>query len=311
MRAASDDAALCATLTRRHARTFALASRFLPAEKRRAAFAVYAFCRVADDIVDEPAARDPIAVLGALERHRDALLDALHGRACPPAFRELAWAARRFAIPPAPMHQLLDTLRADVDPQPIARWEQLARYCEGVASTVGTMCAHVFGLPSDPAARRRALVDARTLGVAMQLTNILRDVGEDATRGRCYLPDEDLAAFGIARDEVLARTIPSHDARWRALMAHEVARARSLYAAAEPGLTLIPADARCCALVCARGYAAILDAIERMNHDCLHARAHAGVATKLRIVVSAWQESRRMSATPARVLGLRQRSVSS
>jgi phytoene synthase len=292
------DAAACAALARRHARTFALASRFLPPEKRRGAFAVYAFCRVADDLVDEPGARAAADVRHALGRHRAALVDALHGRARTPAFRELAWAVHRFGIPHAPLHELLDALRGDLEPAPVHSWDELRRYCEGAASTVGTMCAHVFGLPGDADARRRAERHARTLGVAMQLTNVLRDVGEDAARGRCYLPTADLASFGIERAEVLARAVRAHEPRWRAFMDGQIARARALYAEAEPGLALVPADARCCALVCARGYAAILAEIERADFDTFHVRARAGLPRKLAIAAAAWRESRR-SAAPA------------
>src|SRR5262249_55493935 len=152
-------------------------------------------------------------------------------------------------------------------------WAELSMYCGGVASTVGEMCAHVFGLPADADARGRALHHARTLGVALQLTNILRDVGEDAERGRCYLPTADLHAFDIPRRAVLDRTIAPADARWTALMRHEISRARTLYALAAPGLDLLAPDARCCASICARGYAEILRALERRRFDSLTGRA--------------------------------------
>src|SRR5690606_1019222 len=106
-----------------------------------------------------------------------------------------------------------------------------------------------------------------TLGVAMQLTNILRDVGEDARRGRCYLPDEDLAMFGLTRDEVLQDPDLASDERWRPFMAFEIGRARALYQAATPGIWLLAPDAQRCASACARGYASILSAIERLDYD--------------------------------------------
>jgi phytoene synthase len=299
---AATDAEICAALTHRHARTFAAASRFLPAEKRRAAFAVYAFCRVADDLVDEARPGDATSAREALDRHRAALIDARQGRPTTPLFRELRWAMQRYDIPAGALHELLTALARDLEPRPMATWEELAHYCEGVASTVGVMCAHVFGLPTDGRARMRALALARTLGVAMQLTNILRDVGEDAARGRCYLPTDDLAAFGVARDEVLGGTIAATDARWQRLMRHQVARARTLYAAAEPGLALVAPDARCCATVCARGYATILRALEGIGYDSLQRRARVGAATKLRIMAGAWLGTRRWP-TAARDVG--------
>ncbi len=168
-------------------------------------------------------------------------------------------------------------------------WLDLQQYCEGVASTVGEMCAHVFGLPAQPMARQCALRHARTLGVAMQLTNILRDVGEDAARGRCYLATEDLASFGIAREEVLARSIASSDPRWIKLMLSQVRRARSLYASAEHGLAMLPRETRVCATICAHGYAGILDALENIQHNALSRRARVSARTKAWIAFSAWR----------------------
>ena len=293
-RYAETDAAECAELTRRHARTFSIASRFLPAEKRRAAFAVYAFCRIADDIVDEvstiTASRENARE--ALEQHRIGFIEALSGRPSGPLFRELSWAVRRYGIPAAPFHSLLNALRGDLATREIATWHELSRYCGGVASTVGEMCAYVFGVPSDADGRVQALRHARTLGVALQLTNILRDVGEDAARGRCYLPTADLRAFGIARGEVIDGTIVAKDERWRLLMRHEIARARSLYADAAPGLQMLDADSRTCATICSRGYAAILDAIEGRDFDSLGGRARVGSVRKAFIIVNAWRGAR-------------------
>lgn len=284
----SDAAAFCAQITAEHARTFAAASRFLPPEKRRASFAVYAFCRVADDIVDERAAGNSVDVSNELLLHRAQLEDVVNGnrpdRA--PVFEELGWAMRRFGIPASPFEELLYALEGDLVPVEYATWPSLARYCGGVASTVGEMCAHVFGVQSGDAAD--ALQHARTLGVALQLTNILRDVGEDAVRGRCYLPTEDLAAFGIDRREILRATIRASDRRWRALMKYEIARARDLYASSTPGLALIDRDARCCATICARGYAAILGAIERRGYDSLTGRARIGAVRKASVMAGAW-----------------------
>ncbi len=283
-----DDREACTALVRTHARTFVAASRFLPSEKRRAAFAVYAFCRIADDIVDESPASTDVA-RDTLERHRQSLIATVHGVPDGPYFRELAWAMRRFGISPRPFHALINTLHGDLAPGEIATWDVLSSYCRGVASTVGEMCAHVFGLPVHAAEREDALRHARTLGIALQLTNILRDVGEDAARGRCYLPTADLAAFGVARHEVLERTIDPRDERWRGLMRHEIARARALYTDAAPGIRMLSADAQCCALICARGYAAILGAIEQRDFDSLRGRARVSTSRKALIILDAWR----------------------
>ena len=297
------DAAHCARVTRAHARTFALASYLLPAPKRRAAFALYAFCRVADDMVDRAVAGHEGEVARALGAYRRRLDAALDGRADDPLFRELARVAAEHAIPAAVLHELLDGVARDLVPESYATWGDLARYCEGVASSVGEMCTHVFGIAGGASTRPAAVRHARTLGVAMQLTNILRDVGEDAEHGRCYLPLEDLDAFGLDRAAILARAVRAADPRWRALMAFEVKRARALYAAAMPGIALLAPDARGCATACARGYAAILDVLERTGYDSITARASVPTAARLGVLVEAWRSARRHPDDLAAVAG--------
>jgi 15-cis-phytoene synthase len=306
------DARQCARITRRHARTFALASWLLPPAKRRAAYAVYAFCRLADDIVDEGGDATGTGDEGTraaagvrLARYAAQLDAALAGRPEGPVFRELARAAEEYAIPAAVLHELLDGVARDLAWRPYATWDELVTYCEGVASSVGEMCAHVFGVGDgvgdgvregvgegaggDPATRARAMRYARTLGVAMQLTNILRDVGEDARRGRCYLPEADLAAFGLSTADVLGDPSLGRDERWRPFMAYQIGRARSLYEAAAPGIALLAPDARRCATACALGYAAFLDAIAAAAYDSVSARACVGRAARLRVLWSSWR----------------------
>ncbi len=277
---------------RDHARTFALASRLLPREKRRGVFALYAFCRVADDIVDLADPRNPGAARRALAEYSAALTASLAGRAEAPVFRELAWAERTFDVPGALLHELVAAVGRDLDPVHYKSWTELATYCEGVASTVGAMCAHVFGVRGGPLAVPRALRYARTLGVAMQLTNILRDVGEDARRGRCYLPDEDLAMFGLSREDVLHNPGLATDERWRPFMAFEVGRARALYEASCPGIALLADDAQSCARACSNGYAAILGAIEQNGYDSISFRARIDLWSRASILWTAWRGDR-------------------
>src|SRR5512141_869863 len=167
------DALQCERIVRRHARTFTLASYFLPAKKRRAAFAFYAFCREADDIVDSAGITDRKVVARKLQCHRRELVEALEARPRGPVFREVLWAAREFSIPGDVMFELLDGVARDLEPAVYDTWDDLETYCEGVASTVGVMCAHVFGVPGGPRQLDIAIGHARTLGIAMQLTNIL------------------------------------------------------------------------------------------------------------------------------------------
>jgi phytoene synthase len=285
-----NDAACCRRIVRHHARTFWLASHFLPDAKRRAAFALYAFCRVADDLVDEAAAGRVADVAAELAAYRAQLDDALAARPASPVFRELALAASTHGVPAAVLHELLDGVARDCAPVRYQCWRELADYCAGVASSVGEMCTHVFGVDGDQLVRERALRHARTLGVAMQLTNILRDVGEDGRQGRCYLPAEDLAAHGLSVAEVLAGQLAG-DPRWTALMTFEIARARQLYAEAIPGIALLAPDARRCAHACAVGYSRILDAIESNGYDSFRTRARLGTIARANVLWSTWREA--------------------
>jgi 15-cis-phytoene synthase len=287
--APNSDARFCERVVREHARTFALASRLLPAPKRRAAYALYAFCRLADDLVDHAPADSRHATVRQLDAYRAQLDDALAGRGTGPVFREVARVVREYAIPGEPLHELLAGVARDLESAHYATWESLQLYCEGVASSVGEMCTYVFGVPGDDHVRQQAVRHARALGVAMQLTNILRDVGEDAERGRCYLPDSDLALFGLTRGEILHNAEVATDERWRHLMIFEVARARSLYRVAAPGISLLERDAQSCAAACATGYAGILKAIEGQNYNTIASRARLGNFARVGILWDAWR----------------------
>ncbi len=291
------DARHCAAVVRVHARTFHAASLLLPAEKRRAAFALYAFCRVADDIVDT-GEQDPVDARRRLGDYERALEAMLSGWADGPVFRELAWAVRRYHVPHQSLRELLAGVALDLDPASYASWGALASYCEGVASSVGEMCTHVFGVVGGHDTRASAVRYARVLGAAMQLTNILRDVGEDARRGRCYLPADDLAAFGLTPNDVLHRADLARDERWRPFVAFEIGRARALYEAARPGLALLAPDSARCATACADGYAGILDAIEAIGYDTISTRARLGVSARLGVLWRAWRGGSRMPIGP-------------
>lgn len=281
------DAAVCTRITSSHARTFSLASRLLPAAKRRAANALYAFCRQADDLVDRQGA-DPVHLALELNDYRCRLGQALAGQPDDAVFRELMWAVHTYTLPTGPLFELLDGVGRDINHEPPKDWSEVTRYCEGVASSVGELCTHIFGTqPADSpnAAMQQAVRYARVLGVAMQLTNILRDVGEDSRHGRCYLPADELALFGLTPDDILCR--PEKAAKsegWVPFMQFQVARARSLYAAARPGIALLDADTQGCAVACADGYAAILKAIEHQNYNTFVQRATVGTVQRLRLL---------------------------
>ncbi|MGQ0647766.1 MAG: phytoene/squalene synthase family protein [Gemmatimonadaceae bacterium] len=274
---ASSDARYCERVTRGHSRTFSLASRFLPAEKRRATYALYAFCRAPDDLVDvADASTDRREIQQRLDRYRRGLERALGGWGQDPVFRELAWAIQRFEIPGAPLRELLDGLTLDLLMERWETWGDLLRYCEGVAGCVGEMCAAVLGVAGGRAAQPVAVGHARALGVAMQLTNVLRDVGEDARRGRCYLPVAELAQYGLTPVDVMNGGAVRRSDNWRALMQVQVERARHYYQLAIPGIAMLELDAQRCARACALGYSRILHAIERNDYDSFSRRAVLG-----------------------------------
>ena len=293
-----EDARACQRLVNRHARTFSMASRLLPAEKRRGVFAIYAVCRTADDLVDVDSGGSPD---DALRRFRDRAFQALGSRSDVPILRELARAWHQFDVPDETLHELFAGLELDLVDRSYENWTDLETYCQGVAGSVGAMCCAVFGVAADPGRQKPAAVTcARTLGVAMQLTNILRDVGEDGRRGRCYLPNDELRRFGIDRASVIAGAVPTDRGAWRDLMRLQVARARALYARALPGIALLQPDAQRCAFACATGYERILDAIERADYDTFSQRVSA---SRLTLFGVAWQSWRRAEIVPRQAAG--------
>ncbi|HEX3465949.1 MAG TPA: squalene/phytoene synthase family protein [Candidatus Elarobacter sp.] len=265
----------CRDITRVHSKTFYLSSLFLAPAKRRAIWAVYAFCRTADDIADRDAA--PAERLAALDAWERGLRDAYEGRPSGPVFTALADAAARFAIPVEPALDLLRGARSDVTTTRYATFEQLREYCYLVASTVGLLVLPVLGAAS-PEAEPYAVA----LGRAMQMTNVLRDVGEDASLGRVYLPDEDLVRFGVTREAIVAGIA---DERFRALMAFEIARVRAMYREAAPGIALLSRDARYTVRLALALYRGILARIEANGADVFTRRAFVPLRSKAAIAL--------------------------
>lgn len=256
----------CAEIARHHGRTFYLASRLLPPDRQRAVHATYAFCRIADDIADHASDMAAAAqALDAWERQIDEPYD--------PVAIAFASARQRYGVPASAARELLTGVRMDLVPVRYQAWEDLRLYCYRVAGTVGLMVAPILGCRDDAALPR-----AVTMGIAMQLTNVLRDVGEDARQGRLYLPLEDLAAFGCDPEAVLAG-VPN--GRFADLMAFEIARARSLYAEARQGLPALMPTGRLTALAGCELYAAILTRIEANRFDVFTRRAHVSTGRKV------------------------------
>ncbi|MDP3937233.1 MAG: phytoene/squalene synthase family protein [Deltaproteobacteria bacterium] len=269
-------------VTRFHGKTFYFASLFLPGEIRHAIWALYAYTRRLDDLVDE----SPVPEVASVQLRR--IDRSLSARLARPGsnltYLALTRAVSRFGVPHFYFHSLAAGLRMDLEHAPYERWRDLYRYCWRVASVVGLMVARTFGR-SDPATFRR-VVDC---GIAMQLTNILRDVGEDLERGRIYLPREDMARFGVTPDMLAKREVTEPV---RKLLAFEIARARRYYESGAVVLGHVRGRVRVTATLALRLYARILDKIEENGYDVFTRRASVSLSGKLlaapRVLLVAW-----------------------
>lgn len=273
----------CAALTATHSRSFYLATRLLPAGKRRAMRALYAFCRVCDDIVDQTSGDSRSRARERLAEWQFKTLSAQ-----PPADDMVAqaWAdtRRRFAIPIRYAEQLVEGVSRDLDQDRYRTFEELTTYAYGVASTVGLMSMHIVGY-SGP----QAVPYAIRLGVALQITNILRDVGEDRQAGRVYLPAEEMAVYGLSEADLVAGRVTD---RWRAFMRFHIDRNRRLYEEAWPGIAMLHKDGRLAVAAAAAFYRAILDDIEAHDYDVFNRRAHLTGWEKLRLIPGLWWRNR-------------------
>lgn len=268
----------CAAVLRGSGSSFGAAFWMLPAPRRRALHAVYAFCRLADDVADDPAVRGDRQRL--LERWRGELAAAYRGDATHPVGVALADAVRRFRLPQEVFADLLRGVESDLRGEPIETWADLERYCYRVASTVGLLLVRILG-----ARNPDSLEYARQMGIAVQLTNVLRDVGEDAANGRVYLAREDLARLGV-RPESLREGKATEEIRL--LLALYAERARIRYEAAA---RLLPAeDRRALRPAEAMGgiYRALLDELHARGFPCLGPALRLSKPRRLAIAAGFW-----------------------
>jgi phytoene synthase len=278
----------CWQILREHGKTFHLMARVLGAERGNAIAALYGFARVADDLVDEPAPGDtPERIRAKLRWMQEELRRAVSGESREPRFAVLGRTIRRYGIPLEPFDDLVAGVATDIEPVRFTTFRELERYCYQVAGTVGLMITPVAGYRGGA----RALEHAKTLGTAMQLTNILRDVGEDMRRDRIYLPQEDLLRFGVSEADLAAGRVTS---RFRVLMQFEIDRAQRLY---DEGLALIPlitsARGRAAFDFAVAAYSGILGKIRAAGYDVFGRRAHLTRAEKLALIPSsAWHAVR-------------------
>lgn len=252
--------------------------RFLPAARRRAITALYAFCREVDDVVDDTTDVGVARIKLAWWRGQAAAI--FDGTPQHPVAQALRPVVAEFALKEAQLQAVIDGMAMDLEQQRYLDFAMLERYCDLVAGGVGLMSAEIFGY-SDPATRAYA----RDLGIAFQLTNIIRDVGEDARRGRIYLPQDELDRFGVSAADILGAR---HTPGFVALMHFQVARARAIYDRALGALPAPDRRAQRPGLIMAATYRALLNAIERNDFQVLDRRV---ALSPLRKAWIAWMTS--------------------
>jgi phytoene synthase len=267
----------CEAVTRFHSKTFYMASGLLPTEKRNAVRALYAFCRVTDDLVDRPAR--PADTLTELNQWKQVVTEG-HPSANDPVALAWADAQARFNIPAGYAEQLINGVARDLQQKRYQTFADLAEYSYGVASTVGLMAMHIIGFSSV-----EAVPYAVKLGVALQLTNILRDVHEDWEAGRLYLPQDELRAFDLTEADIANHNT---DQRWQDFMRFQIARNRQLYAESQTGIAMLRADGRFAIAAAAELYRGILDDIEQHNGNIYNRRAGVSTFGKLRRLPMIW-----------------------
>ncbi|MFI7316498.1 phytoene/squalene synthase family protein [Streptomyces venezuelae] len=263
----------CRRLNARHGKTYFLATRLLPVERRPAVHALYGFARWADDIVDDLEITTAPAERSLALRRLQAQLDRglRTGESGEPVVTALADTARRYAIDPLHFGDFMTSMRQDLEVTEYATYGDLERYMHGSAAVIGLQMLPVLGTVVP---RAEAAPHAAALGVAFQLTNFLRDVGEDLDRGRIYLPQELLAAHGVDRALLLwSRTTGRGDPRISEALKEAAAFTRGVYATAAPGLAMLDPVARPCIRTAFVLYGAILDAIADGGYAVLHRRA--------------------------------------
>lgn len=284
----------CRQITATYSKTFYLGTLLMPVAKRRAIWAIYVWCRRTDELVDGPQAA--LTTPETLDQWERQLESVFAGHPVDDPDVALVDTLRRFPLEIQPFRDMIAGQRMDLYRNRYQTFEDLHLYCYRVAGTVGLMTAPVMGLSAPdrlkapwadhladlPANPRE---EAIALGVANQLTNILRDVGEDARRGRIYLPLEDLALFDYTEEDLFQGVI---DDRWRSLMQFQIQRARKFYAQAERGIAALSEDARWPVWSALVLYRQILNVIEHNQYDVFNRRAYVSGPRKFASLPLAW-----------------------
>jgi len=268
----------CADITRRSGSSFASAFWMLPRAKRNALHAIYAFCRLSDDIADDPEiAGDRTALLARWRRELD---DAFRGRAQHAVGVALTDAIENYQLPERVFLDLLDGVAFDLADGPIETFEDLRRYCYRVASTVGLLVVRILGFENP-----RSLEFAETLGIAVQLTNVLRDIGDDASTGRIYLPAAELERFGVSAESILQREMTD---ALQLMLSFNAMRAASYY---DRAAELLPdEDRRALRPATAMGkiYRALLDELIERRFPCFDQPVRISKPRRVAIAAKVW-----------------------
>ncbi|BAY46343.1 squalene/phytoene synthase [Scytonema sp. HK-05] len=282
---------LCRHLTAKYAKTFYLATLLMSKAKRQHIWAIYAWCRRTDELVDGPVAT--MTTPETLDIWELQLESIFAGRPVDSFDVALVDTLHQNPMDIQPFRDMIDGQRMDLYRSRYQTFNELYLYCYRVAGTVGLMSTAVMGVEtsqnSTPWNQNKQpyipTEEAIALGIASQLTNILRDVGEDARRGRIYIPQEDLARFNYTEQDLLKGVV---DERWRALMRFQIARTRQFYAKAEKGISHLSADARLPVWAALMHYSRILKVIERNDYDVFNQRAYVPKLQKLGTLPVAW-----------------------
>ncbi|XP_027119230.2 phytoene synthase 2, chloroplastic-like [Coffea arabica] len=281
----------CKKICAEYAKTFYLGTRLMTEERQKAIWAIYVWCRRTDDLVD-----GPIAVYlssAALDRWEKRTEDIFNGRPYDLLDSALTDTVYKFPLDIKPFKDMIEGMRLDTWKSRYANFEELYQYCYCAAGTVGLMSVPVMGIAPESHLSSQSIYDAAlSLGIGNQLTNILRDVGEDAQRGRVYLPQDELAQFGLCDDDIFSRKVTDG---WREFMKKQIRRARFYFNQAEEGASQLDKASRWPVWSCLIIYRKILDAIEENAYDNLTKRAYVGRAKKLLTLPQAYTRALSMS----------------
>lgn len=266
----------CGEVCAEYAKTFYLGTLLMTPDRRKAIWAIYVWCRRTDELVDGPNASHITPL--ALDRWEQRLEDLFHGRPYDMLDAALSDTVLKYPVDIQPFRDMIEGMRMDLTKSCYKNFNELYLYCYYVAGTVGLMSVPVMGIaPESKATAESVYNSALALGIANQLTNILRDVGEDARRGRIYLPQDELAQFGLSDEDIFAGKVTD---RWRAFMKDQIKRARVFFDEAEKGVTELDKASRWPVWASLILYRQILDAIEANDYDNFTKRAFVGKAKK-------------------------------